>query len=135
MTKFRKGESGNPAGRPKGSGLSGRLRQAIEKDSEAILAALIDQAKTGDVQAARILLDRVCPSLKAQAQPVEVEGLAAGGLVERATAALDAAANGNIAPDVAAGLVAAVGTLARVAEIEDLEKRLQALERAQEAKP
>lgn len=135
MAKFRQGESGNPKGRPKASGLSAKLRQAIAQDSEAMLAALIEQAKAGDVQAARVLLDRVCPALKSEAQPVRVEGLAAGGLVERATAALDAAARGDVAPDVAAGLVSAVGTLARVAEIEDLEKRLQALERAREAQP
>src|SRR5699024_391377 len=72
-----------------------------EDDSEAILAALVKQAKAGDVQAARVLLDRVCPIMKAQAQPVEVAGLSEGRLAERATAALDAAARGDIAPDVA----------------------------------
>lgn len=135
MAKFQKGTSGNPAGRPKGSGLSGKLRDAIEQDSEEIVTALIEQAKAGDVQAARVLLDRVCPALKSQAQAVNVQDMATGSLAERATAALDAAASGDLPPDTAAQLVQAVGTLARVVEINELEKRLQALEAAQETKP
>lgn len=64
---------------------------------------------------------------------VEVPGLAAGGLRERAQAVLDAAATGDLAPDTAAGLVAAVGALARVAAVDELEQRIQALEQAAEA--
>lgn len=131
-TQFQKGQSGNPAGRPKGSGLPGKLREAIEQDSEEVLAALIEQAKAGDVQAARVLLDRVCPALKSEAQAVNVQDMANGSLAERATAALDAAAAGDLAPDTAAQLVSAVGTLARVVEVDELEQRLTKLEQLQE---
>lgn len=134
MAKYKPGQSGNPNGRPKGSGVAGKLRKAIADQSPDIVEALIARAKDGDVYAARLLLDRICPPLKAQAQAVEVAGLSAGKLAERATAALDAAAKGEVSPDTAAALVTAVGTLARIAEVEDLEKRLQALERAQGAK-
>lgn len=127
-TKFKPGQSGNPKGRPKGSGLAGTLRRAIAEDAAEIIKTLIEQAKSGDVQAARVLLDRIVPALKAEAAAVEVPGLAAGGLRERAQAVLDAAASGELAPDTAAGLVAAVGTLARVAEIDELEARISALE-------
>ncbi|WP_289445677.1 hypothetical protein, partial [Klebsiella pneumoniae] len=87
---------------------------AIAADAPDIVQALINQAKAGDVQAARVLLDRIVPTLKAEAQAVEVRGLASGSLADRARAALDAAAGGRLAPDTAAGLVSAVGTLARV---------------------
>lgn len=131
-TKFKPGKSGNPNGRPKGSGLAGTLRKAIADDAAEIIRTLIEQAKTGDVQAARVLLDRIVPSLKAQAQAVEVPGLAAGGLRERAQAVLDAAATGELAPDTATGLIAAVGALARVMEVDELEARITVLETAQQ---
>lgn len=132
--KFKPGQSGNPNGRPKGSGLAGTLRKAIANDAADIVQTLIEQAKGGDVQAARVLLDRIVPALKAEAQAVEVPGLAAGGLRERAQAVLDAAATGELAPDTAAGLVAAVGALARVVEINELDVRIAALEQAAKGK-
>jgi hypothetical protein len=127
-TKFKPGRSGNPKGRPKGSGLPAKLRHAIAADAPDIVQALINQAKAGDVQAARVLLDRIVPTLKAEAQAVEVRGLASGSLAERARAALNAAAGGRLAPDTAAGLVSAVGTLARVVEVDELAARVTALE-------
>lgn len=134
-TKFQPGVSGNPAGRPKGSGMAGQLRKAIENDAADIVQALAKQAKAGDVQAARVLLDRVCPPLKGETRAVTVQGMDKGSLTERAAAALDAAATGNLPPDTAAALVQAVGTLARVTEIDELEKRLSKLEQLNEVKP
>lgn len=130
---FKPGESGNPAGRPKGSGLAGELRRAIATDAPDILAALIEQAKAGDVQAARVLLDRILPTLKAESLPVHLPGLARGALAERAQAALQAAGEGDIGPDTAAALVGAVATLARIHELDEIERRIAALEERNES--
>lgn len=130
MSKFQKGQSGNPGGRPKGSlGMAGRLRTAIQADAEQIIQSLITQAKEGDTAAAKLLLDRVCPALKPEAQAIELEQLATGGLVEKAEAVLAAVGAGELAPDVAAQLVQSVATLARVAEIDQLQQRLELLEK------
>lgn len=71
-TRFRKGMSGNPRGRPKGSGsLSARLQQMLGeeiavqqagtsrrmKKGDAVLAALIARAARGDAAAARLILN------------------------------------------------------------------------------
>jgi len=94
-----------------------------------ILAALIERAKEGDVQAARALLDRILPSLKPESAPVHVPGLAdAGSLAERAESVLQAVGAGDVPPDVAAALVAAVGALARIHELDEIERRIAALE-------
>lgn len=131
-----KGTSGNPKGRPKGSGLAGELRKAIAVEAGDILAALIERAKAGDVQAARALLDRIVPSLKPESAPVHVPGLAdAGSLAERAESVLQAVGAGDVPPDVAAALVAAVGALARIHELDEIERRIATLEERHAQQP
>jgi hypothetical protein len=65
------------------------LRKSIIEDIPAIINTLIELAKGGDVQAAKVLLDRVCPTLKPQAMPISlpVNGTLAeqGGEIIKAT--------------------------------------------------
>ena len=128
--QFTKGQSGNPAGRPKGSGISAKLRQAIEGEAEAIIKAMIEQAKAGDMQAAKALLDRVLPALKPESQAIHLpELVAADTMAEKARAAIDAAGAGAVSPSAASDLVAAIAGLARVVEVTELQQRLDELER------
>ena len=129
--QFTKGQSGNPAGRPKGSGISAKLRQAIEGEAEAIIKAMIEQAKAGDMQAAKALLDRVLPALKPESQAIHLpELVAADTMAEKARAAIDAAGAGDVSPSAASDLVAAIAGLARVVETTELQQRLESIERA-----
>lgn len=125
---FPRGVSGNPKGRPRGSGLVGDMRRAIADHASEVLDALVRKALEGDVQACRALLDRVCPPLRAESLPVMVPGMEAGSLSGRAEAAMKAVAQGNLSPDTAAALMAAVGALAKVREVDELERRIAALE-------
>lgn len=130
MTTFKKGVSGNPAGRPKGSGLAGQLRKAIADDADEILQSVITQAKGGDLAAAKILLDRIVPPLKPEAQVVQIDALSGSGdLVGKADAVIHAVGSGDLAPDIAAQLISAVATLAKVIEVNELQQRLEMLER------
>jgi hypothetical protein len=59
MTKrngWKPGQSGNPKGKTPGSGELQRLRASIAVDVPEILAGLVLSAKSGDVQAARLIL-------------------------------------------------------------------------------
>ena len=128
--QFIKGQSGNPQGRPKGSGLSAQLRAAIEQDAPSIIKAMIEQAKAGDMQAAKALLDRVLPALKPESQAIHLpELVAAPTLADKAKAAIDAAGAGDIAPSAASDMVSAIAGAARVVEITELQQRLEAIER------
>lgn len=61
---FEKGKSGNPKGRPVGSGVTGKLRSAIEARAPELIEMLIQKALEGDTASAKFLLDRVLPAVK-----------------------------------------------------------------------
>jgi hypothetical protein len=130
VARWKKGQSGNPKGRPKGTGEIGKLRAAIAQALPDILAALIEKAQAGDVQAARLLLERTLPAVKPVELPAAVP-LEGETLTDQGRAVLRLLAAGEIGPMQAAALLSAVGQLARVAEIDDLARRIEALERGQ----
>lgn len=126
-TKWKPGQSGNPKGKPKGSGEVQKLREAIGLHVPGIIKQLLTAAKGGDVQAARLLLERVLPPLKAveQASPLTLPD---GSLTEQGRAVLAAVGAGELAPGQGAQLITAIGSLARVVEIDEIAARLAALE-------
>ncbi|MGB3070403.1 MAG: DUF5681 domain-containing protein [Ottowia sp.] len=130
---WKPGQSGNPAGRPKGVGEVAKLRDAIRVHIPAIVERLTVQALEGDVQAARLLLERTIAPLKAM-EPTQALTLPDGTLTEQGRAVISAVANGELAPGQGAALVSAIGALARVSEIDELAARVAVLENAN-AKP
>ena len=73
MAKFVPGKSGNPKGRPKAvPSTVGGLREAIAKQVPEIINVLVQQALAGDVQAARVLIERAIPAIKPQELPAPV---------------------------------------------------------------
>lgn len=129
---WKPGQSGNPKGRPKGSiNTSTRLRKMI--DVEGIIKKLQAAAIDGDVQAARTLLERALPVYRLTAEPVQVPGIhGADTLTDKARVVLEAVADGCVPPDVGAQLVTAIGAVARVAEMDELLRRIEALEKRNE---
>lgn len=125
--RWKSGESGNPAGKKPGSGQLQRLRASIEADVPDILAGLVTAAKGGDMQAAKLILERVFPALKPSEHTHEI-AMPAGTLTVQGQAVLRAIAIGDLAPTQGAALLGAIGTLARVTEIDDLTTRIEKLE-------
>ncbi|MBK7509390.1 MAG: hypothetical protein IPI16_15210 [Comamonadaceae bacterium] len=124
---WKPGQSGNPKGRPAGTGDVSKLRAAIAKQVPVILDAMMTKALDGDVGAARLLLERAVPPLKAM-EPTLALTLPDGTLTDQGRAVLRSVANGVLAPSQGAALLGAIGTLARVTEIDELETRIAALE-------
>ena len=124
---WKAGQSGNPAGRPPGRGVISRLRELLEPDAPEILQTMVAAAKSGDVQAARLILERILPPIKAVegAENLLLEG---DTLSDQGKSVLRAISDGFIAPSVGVQIIGAVGALARVVEIDELERRISQLE-------
>lgn len=128
--RWKPGESGNPAGRKPGTGEVARLRAAIGERVPELLAAMMTRALDGDVGAARLLLERAIAPLKGIEQAVTLQLPNDGTLTAKAAAVLSAAAAGEVAPGQAAQLIAALGTLAKICEVDELAARIEKLEAA-----
>ena len=128
------GKSGNPKGRPPGRGQSAQFREALAKRLPEVLQAVVDAAIAGDMQAARIILERTLPALKPLESSIEGMALPTGTLTQQATDVLSAVARGELAPGQGAQLVASIGAVAKIAEFDELTARIAALEKAH-AKP
>lgn len=130
---FKKGHSGNPAGRKPGSGVCGKLRKAIEQDADDIVTVLINQAKSGDIQAAKVLLDRIMPPLKSQALPVSIP--IGETLPETGNNVVSATMDGEVPPDVGSQLIRALADQSKLVELEEISKRLAKIEKQLENRP
>ena len=68
---WKQGQSGNPKGRPRKSQKSmAQLRSQISEHLPDVIEVLANAAKEGDVQAARILVERCVPSMRALDQNI-----------------------------------------------------------------
>ena len=126
--QWQPGQTGNPKGRPPGQSEITRLRASLAGDVPDILAGLVMAAKGGDVQAARLILERILPPVKAIEQVVTLQLPDGGTLSAKASAVLSAAAAGNLAPGQAAQLITALGMLAKIHEVDELAARIEKLE-------
>ena len=126
-TRWKPGQTGNPKGRPPGQSETGKLRAAIGKQVTPIIKRLIELAKGGDVQAARLLLERVLPPVKPTEQPVSID-LAGLTLIEQGQAVIAAAGAGQLAPSQAAQMLSGLASVARLHEEGSLTERIAALE-------
>ena len=79
------------------------------------------------MSAARLLLERAIAPLKA-AEQAQALNLPDGTLTDQGRAVLASVAAGELGPSAGAALMGAIGTLARLTEIEQIEARLEILE-------
>jgi hypothetical protein len=125
---FKKGQSGNIAGRPAGKTPGAQIRKAIETRSDDILQAVIDAAVSGDMVACKMLLDRITPPLKPVTANVAIALPNDTSLSEQGSAIMKSTLSGDVPPDIGSQLIIALAHQAKIVEIDDLLKRIEALE-------
>ena len=130
--QFQKGQSGNPAGRPRGA----RNRQTIaaEKlfadDAEVLARVAIDLAKAGDIAALRLCLDRICAPHRHRPVAFEMPALGvAADAVGAMGTLMEGIAAGELSAPEAAGLAKVIQGFTQALTTADLDKRIAELER------
>jgi hypothetical protein len=124
--RFKPGQSGNPKGRKPGTSPAAKFRKVIAEEALEILDTLIQAAKGGDVAAAKVLLDRICPPLKPTSSAVTIS--AGKNLVEHGENIIQAVLAGQIAPDIGAALIRALSEQSDLIKAEELAQRVERLE-------
>jgi Family of unknown function (DUF5681) len=129
---FQKGHSGNPAGKPKGTKhhATRLVERLFDGAAEEICKAVIDKANTGDMVAARIIVERLCPPRKDRPVTFELPKIGtAADAAKAASAILAGVAGGNITPSEAAEVNKLLEAYTKILEITELEARIAAPEK------
>ena len=132
-TKFAPGQSGNPAGKPKGA--RNRTTLAIEAllegEADALTRKAIEMAKAGDGPALRMCLDRLAPPRKDAPVCFELPVIkSVADAVEASSALLSAVAAGDVTPDEGSRIMALLTSHKVLVETGEFERRLEVLEAA-----
>ena len=128
---WKPGQSGNPKGRPRGSRNRVTLvaLAAMEEGADAIARKVVDLAKSGDISAARLIIERLVPVAKERPIFLALPDTgSAEGIAEAQNAILQAVAAGDLLPGEGATLAGIVEARRRAVETQELEQRISALE-------
>ncbi len=128
--KFATGESGNPAGRPKGSKNKTTLaaEALLDGEAEEITRRCIDMAKSGDMAAIRICMDRLIPPRKHRPITLALPAIERPEDILKAVDAItQATTKGEIALDEANSLLGLVEAARRALETEAMHRELDDL--------
>ena len=132
-TQFKPGQSGNPAGKPKGTrnATTLALEALLDGQASALTQKAINLALAGDMAALRLCLDRILPPRKDS--PVafvlpEIKTL--NDAVPAMGALVKAVGQGDLTPTEAGELTKMVQAFAKIIETAGIEERVRKLEEA-----
>jgi hypothetical protein len=132
---FRKGRSGNPAGKPRGARhkTTMAVQALLDGEADALTRKCIDLAKGGDTTALRLCMERLAPAVKSRAVSLALPAIeTAADILKAQAAAIEAMASGEITPDEAATVASVLEAKRRAIETVEIEKRVKALEQQME---
>lgn len=128
---FAPGQSGNPAGKAKGTRhhATRAVLAMLDGEADTLTRTAIDLALAGDTVALRLCLERIAPPVKDKPIAVDLPALTSAEDASKAMAAIvGAMADGTITPSEAAAVAGVVETYRRTVETADIERRLAVLE-------
>ncbi len=128
---WKKGESGNPTGKPAGTRNKATVmvQTIMERGAKEIAEAVVGLAKEGDLSAARLVIERLVPPAKERPIALVMPDTAsAEGIAQAQAAILQAVAAGELLPGEGATLSNIVEARRKALETQQLEQRITALE-------
>jgi len=129
--RWKKGESGNPSGRPVGARHKTTLAVEALLDGEAdtLTRKAIELAQAGDLTALRLCLDRIAPPRRDRPVSLPLPKVeTAGDSLKAIATVVDALGAGEVTPSEAGDVVRVLEVFAKSAEMIALEARIKALE-------
>ena len=132
--RFPAGKSGNPAGRRPGSQnrATTMLKSLDNDDLEDILSVLVVKAKSGDLEAIKLIMGRLIPPARAPERFLKFQFDKVESLTDlRSTASniLQAIANGDISASDALKVTEVLERLKPIVEMSEFEKRVIEMEK------
>lgn len=130
--RWRPGQSGNPAGKPRGARHKATLaaEALLDGEAEALSRKAIEMALAGDGAALRLCLERLLPARRDRPVSFDLPKIETAEDAAKATGAiLSAVASGEVTPIEAEAVSKIVETHLKALECSEFEARLSALER------
>jgi hypothetical protein len=135
-TRFKPGKSGNPSGRPQGARNKASMlaQRLMEDQTETVVQTVIDAALTGDMQACKLIVERLLPPVKERALDAEAIRLPASVSAENAgevfAEIFRAVAGGRVLPGEGKTMVELLNLYLSAHEYSELSERIDELEQA-----
>jgi hypothetical protein len=131
-TRFKPGQSGNPAGRPKGSrnATTVALENLLDGQATALTQKAIDLALDGDMAALRLCIDRILSPRKDRPVTFALPEIkSAQDAAITLSAVIGAVAAGELTPADAAEISKLMDSYVKAFEASEIIQRLERLER------
>ena len=127
--RFRPGSTGNRRGRPPGNATRREVRDRVGDRLGELIDRLMQSALEGDTTAAKLILDRLAPSLRPVDAPMTLPP--ADDAPQTAQAVIAAMSAGEVTPGEANTALSALRTATEITMLAELRERIEALESQQ----
>jgi len=130
-SRWPKGTSGNPAGKPKGTRhkTTMAVQELLDGEAEALTRKCVELAMEGDTVALRLCMERLAPAVKSRAVNLRLPPIeTAADILKAQAVTIGAMAIGDITPDEAATIAGVLDAKRKALETVDLEQRISRLE-------
>lgn len=130
-SQFKRGQSGNPKGKPKGARNKSTLaaEKFLEGSLDSICRRIEEEALNGNMQAAKMVLERFLPPKKDRLIRLELPQIKTQEDVLSVIGCIvSAVGNGEISPSEGESLSRTIDMYSKALEVHELEFRLRAIE-------
>jgi Family of unknown function (DUF5681) len=124
---FAPGQSGNPAGRPKGARSKATLavEALLAGEAQELTRVCVERAKAGDATALRLVMERICAPIRERAVHLDLPTVAdIADLPAAVGRIVEAVASGELLPSEGQAIAALLGQQRQAFETAELAQRL-----------